>query len=44
MAKLAIIAAEEFEDAEWVDQNLTDLTGVDMPVATMLHMHCPSLA
>jgi len=32
---MAIIATGEFEDAEWVDEDLAYLTGVDVPVETV---------
>ena len=32
---MAIIAAGEFEDAEWVDEDLAGLAGLDVPVETV---------
>jgi len=29
------VSAGEFEDAEWVNEDLADLTGVDVPVETV---------
>lgn len=32
---MAIIAAGEFEDAEWVDEDLVDVSGLHVPAETV---------
>jgi len=35
---MAIVTTGEFEDAEWVDEDLADFTGVDVPVETAFYV------
>ena len=38
---MAIIAAGEFEDDEWVDEDLAELTGLNIPVETVVTSGMP---